>query len=337
MSVSPTVGRTCIIIACGLAIVALSGAAAWHWTQTWLNSPGPHRTEVIIDLPKGASLARIAARLENAGVIDQPVMFRTAAILSGNARQLKAGEYAFAPEASPRMILGKITTGDILQHQISIAEGLSAHEILALVATTEPLSGTMPPPPPEGSLLPETYNFPRGESRTALIARMQEAQKLLLANVWAKRDEQIPLATPEDALILASIVEKETGIAAERPLIAGVFYNRLRLGMALQSDPTVVYARDKGAPNDAPISRADLAIESPFNTYKRPGLPPAPIANPGRAALEAVLHPGDTDALYFVADGNGGHSFAASLDEHNKNVARLRAREKQQKNLSPKK
>ena len=321
-----------IAVACGLAIVALSGAAAWHWTQARLDAPGPHATEIIADFPKGTSVAGIAARLQDAGAIECPLLFRAGAILSGDARRMKAGEYAIAPGASMRMILRQITAGEVLQHQISIAEGLSTHEILALVAATEPLSGIMPPPPPEGSLLPETYNFPRGESRAALIARMQTAQKTLLAKVWAARNAHIPLATPEDALILASIVEKETGIAAERPLIAGVFYNRLRLGMALQSDPTVVYARDKGAPNDAPISRADLAIESPFNTYKQPGLPPAPIANPGHAALEAVLHPGETDALYFVADGNGGHTFAASLDEHNKNVAKLRAREKQQKN-----
>jgi len=337
MTLSLPIRRVVLVFAWTVLSLAVPGAAAWYWTQTWLDAPGPYSAEIIADLPKGASLAGIATRLQDAGVIERPILFRAAALLSGNARRLKAGEYAFAPKASPRMIMRKITAGDILQHQISIAEGLSTHEVLALVAATEPLSGTMPPPPPEGSLLPETYNFPRGESRTALIARMQEAQKLLLASVWAERNEQIPLATPEAALILASIVEKETGITAERPLIAGVFYNRLRLGMALQSDPTVVYARDKGAPNDAPISRADLAIKSPFNTYKQPGLPPAPIANPGRAALQAVLHPAATDALYFAADGSGGHAFAASLEEHNKNVARLRAREKQQKNLSPKK
>lgn len=337
MTGSPTVSRVCIIIACGLAMLALSGAATWHWTQTWLDAPGPHQTEIIADLPRGTSLAGIAARLQDAGAIERPLLFRAAAMLSGKARRLKAGEYAFPPRTSPRMILWKLTIGEVLQHQISIAEGLSTHEILALVANVEPLHGALPPPPPEGSLLPETYNFPRRETRAALIARMQTAQKLLLEKVWAARDAHIPLATPEDALILASIVEKETGIAAERPLIAGVFYNRLRIGMALQSDPTVVYARDKGVPNDAPISRTDLAMESPFNTYKQPGLPPAPIANPGRAAIEAVLHPASTDALYFAADGSGGHAFATSLGEHNKNVARLRAREKQPKNDSPEK
>lgn len=323
--------RVAIIFVWTLLGLAVLSGAAWHWTQNWLDAPGPHKSEIVTDLPKGASLAGIAERLQQAGAIDQPILFRAAAILSGTARRLKAGEYAFAPAASPRMILHKIITGEILQHQISIAEGLSTHEVLSFVAATEALSGTLPPPPREGSLLPETYNFPRGETRTALIVRMQTAQNLLLANVWSQRNAQIPLTTPEQALVLASIVEKETGIAAERPLIAGVFYNRLRIGMALQSDPTVVYARDKGTPNDAPISRADLALESPYNTYKQPGLPPAPIANPGRAALEAVLHPATTDALYFAADGSGGHAFATSLEAHNKNVANLRAREKQQK------
>ncbi len=336
MTLSLPVRRIALVLAWGLIWLAIFGGAAWHWTETWMDAPGPHSTEIIADLPKGTSLAGIATRLQEAGAIDRPLLFRAAAMLSGNARRLKAGEYAFPPAASMRMILRKITAGEILQHEISIAEGLTTHEVLALVAAVEPLSGAMPPPPPEGSLLPETYNFPRGESRTALIARMQAAQKLLLAKLWAERNEQIPLATPEAALILASIVEKETGIADERPLIAGVFYNRLRIGMALQSDPTVVYARDKGGPNDRPISRKDLAIDSPFNTYRQSGIPPTPIANPGRAALLAVLHPAATDALYFAADGSGGHAFAVSLEEHNKNVAKLRAREKQLKTDSPK-
>lgn len=321
-------------IAWTVICVGLIGAGTWIWTETWLDAPGAYDTEIIVDLPKGASLAGIAAQLRDAGVIDRPILFRAGAILSGDARRLKAGEYAFAPAANPRTILRKIVAGEILQHQISVAEGLSTHEVMALVAMTEPLSGALPPSPPEGSLLPETYNFPRGETRTALIARMQAAQESMLAKQWTERSKQIPLTTPKDALILASIVEKETGIAAERPLIAGVFYNRLRIGMPLQSDPTVVYARDRGAPNDAPISRADLAIESPFNTYKKPGLPPAPIANPGQASMRAVLHPATTDALYFVADGIGGHIFTTSLSEHNKNVAKLRAREKQLKNES---
>lgn len=317
-----------------MAITVL-GASAWHWTQTWLDAPGPHNTEIIAELPKGTSLAGIAERLRNAGVIKRPMLFRAFAMATDDARRLKAGEYAFPPAASMRMILRQITLGAVLQHRITIAEGLTTSEILALIAATEPLSGNLPAAPPEGSLLPETYNFPRGESRAAMIARMQTARTALLAQAWENRMPHLPLATPEAAVILASIVEKETSIAAERPLVAGVFYNRLRIGMALQSDPTVVYARDKGMPNNKPISRKDIAIDSPFNTYNQPGLPPAPITNPGRAALLAVLHPAATDALYFAADGSGGHAFAASLKEHNKNVAKLRAREKEKRNYSP--
>lgn len=315
--------------------ITVVGASAWHWTQTWLDAPGPHNTEIIAELPKGTSLAGIAERLRNAGVIKRPMLFRAFAMATDDARRLKAGEYAFPPAASMRMILRQITLGAVLQHRITIAEGLTTSEILALIAATEPLSGNLPAAPPEGSLLPETYNFPRGESRAAMIARMQTAQTALLRQAWENRMPHLPLATPEAAVILASIVEKETSIAAERPLVAGVFYNRLRIGMALQSDPTVVYARDKGMPNNKPISRKDIAIDSPFNTYNQPGLPPAPITNPGRAALLAVLHPAATDALYFAADGSGGHAFAASLKEHNKNVAKLRAREKAKRNYSP--
>lgn len=335
MTVSPPIRRAAIILAWGALWLAVLSGSAWRWTQAWLDEPGPHTAEIIADLPKGASLAGIASRLQNAGIIQRPYLFRAGAILSGDAHRLKAGEYAFAPALSMRMVLKKISAGAVLQHRLSIAEGLSTPEIMALIAAAEPLGGELPAPPPEGSLLPETYHFPRGERRAALISRMQTAQKTLLSQAWAERNEHIPLSSPEAALVLASIVEKETAIAAERPLIAGVFYNRLRIGMALQSDPTVLYARDRGLPNDRPISRKDLAIDSPFNTYQQPGLPPAPIANPGRAALQAVLHPAATDALYFAADGNGGHAFAASLEEHNKNVAKLRAREKMQLDNSP--
>ncbi|MEQ1888827.1 MAG: endolytic transglycosylase MltG [Alphaproteobacteria bacterium] len=332
MNLTPPIRRPAIILAWCVMWAALAAASLWHWTETWLDAPGPHRAEIITDLPRGASLGGIAAQLQRDGAIERPMLFRAAALLSGNGRRLKAGEYAIPASASMRAILEQVSAGNILQHRIAIAEGLNIPEIYALLASTEPLSGSLPAPPPEGSLLPETYNFPRGESRGALIARMQAAHRSLLEKIWAERGGHIPLTNPADAVTLASIVEKETAIAAERPLIAGVFYNRLRIGMALQSDPTVVYARDKGVPNDTPISRKDLAIESPFNTYRQPGLPPHPIANPGRAALLAVLHPASTDALYFAADGSGGHAFAASLIEHTKNVSKLRMREKAQRN-----
>lgn len=331
MSLSLPVRRLAIMFAWGVIWMAVLGGASWRWTQMWLDQPGTHTTQIIADLPKGTSLDGIAVRLQAAGVIERAALFRTAAILSGQARRLKAGEYAFPPGASMRQVLAKIASGDILLHRISIAEGLSTLEVLVQITKAEALRGELAAIPVEGSLLPETYLFPRGESRAALVGRMQGAQTALLDRIWKQRSENNPLKSPQEAVILASIVEKETGIASERPLIAGVFFNRLRIGMALQSDPTVVYARDQGAPNSKPLSRKDLAIDSPYNTYKYPGLPPAPIANPGKAALMSVLHPQTTEALYFVSDGSGGHTFSSSLEEHNKNVAKLRAREQRQK------
>lgn len=329
MILSPGRRRTVLALGISILVVFFITAGGWHLGTRWYNAPGPHTDEIIVDLPKGTSLDGIAARLGNAGVIERPWLFRAAAIVSGKAAKLKAGEYAFPPAISMREALNKIIEGKAYLHRVSIAEGLTVAEILPLVLEKEALSGAIDTPPLEGSLLPETYYFPRGESRTALIARMQSAQVALLNEAWEKRDPGLVLTSPADAVILASIVEKETGIAAERSLVAGVFHNRLRLGMPLQSDPTVVYAlAHAGTPIDRPLSRKDLQYPSPFNTYLNTGLPPAPIANPGRAALLATLHPAQTDALYFVADGTGGHAFATTLQEHNKNVAKLRARER---------
>lgn len=313
----------------GVFVLAVAVGALWHWGNLTLDTPGKRATEIIVELPSGTSLSGISARLQSAGAIERAWLFQTAALISGDGRRLKAGEYAIAANASPRDILSQIASGEVLLHTLTIPEGLSVQEIMLRISGFEPLSGALPPPPSEGSLLPETYSFPRGESRTDLLNRMLTSQQALLNQLWPDRATGLPLDSPAQALVLASIVEKETGVAAERSKVAGVFYNRLRLGMALQSDPTVVYARDRGVPNDAPISRADLAIDSPYNTYKQPGLPPAPIANPGRAAIHAVLHPEATDALYFVADGGGGHAFAKTLDEHNRNVANLRKRERE--------
>ena len=317
--------RWFIAMAGGLFLLAAAGLAGWRWAQNAMEAPGPHDMEIIVNFPRGASLAGIASRLESAGAIDQAWLFRIAAISTGDARKLRAGEYAFHPHASLNTILMKLVKGEIYLHRLGFAEGLSVREILTRIAAHEALAGELPPPPAEGSLLPETYFFPRGETRMALITRMQTAQKALLAELWAARAPDLPLNTPEAAVILASIVEKETGIATERSRIAGVFYNRLKVNMPLQSDPTVIYARDQGSFNQAPISQADLALKNPYNTYLNTGLPPGPIAAPGKAALTAVLHPETTEALYFVADGNGGHAFAATLQEHNRNVTAYRA------------
>ena len=225
-----------------------------------------------------------------------------------------------------------LRSGETLVHRLTVPEGLTSREIVALVNGAEKLSGEIAELPAEGSLLPDTYHFARGDDRGELVARMRQAQADLMSSLWKERAENLPLASPEEAIILASIVEKETGLAEERNLVAGVFVNRLNKKMRLQSDPTVVYGVTMGkAPLGRPLSRKDLKTKTPYNTYTNAGLPPGPIANPGRAALEAVLQPTKTDHLYFVADGSGGHAFAKTLAQHNRNVAKWRKLQKQKK------
>jgi len=215
--------------------------------------------------------------------------------------------------------------GKSIEHKVTIAEGLTVAEIYKVLEETPLLEGDLPPPPSEGSLLPETYSYLRGENRATLVERMQKDMDSTLTELWENRAPNIAIDTKEEALILASIVEKETGVASERSHVAAVFHNRLRKGMKLQSDPTVIYAITLGKEKlDRPLSKSDLGTDSPYNTYQVTGLPPGPIANPGRAALEATLKPDDSDDLYFVANGSGGHAFAKTLEEHNKNVAEWR-------------
>ncbi len=311
-----------------LVLIALAGAAGTvghRFMAAEFAAPGPSDEISVVLLPKGAGLGTIAELLAYEGVIESPLLFRLAVQLEGRARDLEAGEYEIPPGASGRAIMALLVEGGTVVHRLTVPEGLTSAEIVGLLAAAEALDGDSGAPPPEGSLLPETYHFTRGDDRAALVERMRRDMAEALAGLWAERAAGLPLAAPEEAVILASIVEKETGVAAERPLIAGVFYNRLAKGMPLQSDPTVVYALTGGAgPLGRPLTRADLKVVSPYNTYLVIGLPPGPIANPGRAALEAVLRPAETAALYFVADGAGGHAFAATLDEHNRNVAQWR-------------
>jgi UPF0755 protein len=242
-----------------------------------------------------------------------------------NAGALKAGEYEFKKAASMRQVLDTLVEGKSISHKITLAEGLTSQQIVERIQANPELKGTLTEIPAEGTLLPDTYRFQIGDSRQDIIERMQVAQQKFLAKVWQERDSDIVVQTPEEALILASIVEKETSRADERPLIASVFENRLRKKMRLQSDPTIIYGLVGGkGVLDHPITQEELDRETAYNTYKINGLPPTPIANPGRAAIEAVLKPAKTKDLYFVADGTGGHAFAPSLDEHNKNVAQWR-------------
>ena len=272
-------------------------------------------------LPRGAGVQNIAEALEREGVISNALLFRLGAKVQGAERSLKAGEYAIPAGASMAEVLDRIRRGEVVQRKITVAEGLTSYDIVQLVNAAEMLEGEIAEIPPEGSLAPETYFYERGESRAEVIARMRAAQASALDALWEKRAEGLPIETKEEALILASIVEKETGVPEERPRVASVFVNRLRKRMRLQTDPTVIYGITLGkGPLDRPIRRSDLNAKTPYNTYQIDGLPPTPIANPGRAAIEAVLNPAQTDDLYFVADGTGGHVFAKTLAEHNKNV-----------------
>ena len=317
--------RVLLTLGALLLLAGLGAAALFGWGWRDYVRPGPTTADVQLVLPKGSGLNAIADRLERAGVIRHALTFKAAAQLSGAARQLRAGEYRFAAGLPMREAIEQMRRGDTVVRRLTIPEGLTSAEAIRLVAEAEGLEGDAGPPPPEGSLLPETYHYSWGDGRAAIVARMRQAMAETLAALWEKRPADHPLASPAELVTLASIVEKETAIAAERPRVAGVFLNRLKRGMKLQSDPTVVYGLTQGqGPLGRELTRADLQAPHPYNTYAVAGLPPGPIANPGRASLEATLRPEQTNALYFVADGAGGHAFAETLDEHNRNVRRWR-------------
>jgi len=314
------------LVAAGLAIL-LALAAVWSFEGAGPKARDGAATTTVI-LPRGAGVRQIGESLRRAGVISSSGLFAVAARLTGAASHLKAGEYAIRSGESMAQILDDIRAGRMVRHLISIPEGWTSGMALDAVNASDVLVGTAEEPP-EGSILPDTYEVQRGEDRAEVIARMRAARDKLLAQLWANRQPGLPLKDPEEAVTLASIVEKETGVPDERPHVAAIFVNRLRAGIPLQSDPTIIYSLTKGRPLGRGIRASELAAPSPYNSYKAPGLPPTPIANPGKAALMAVLHPPKTGDLYFVANGTGGHAFAATLDEHAKNVARWREIEKQ--------
>ncbi|MFQ5957757.1 MAG: endolytic transglycosylase MltG [Alphaproteobacteria bacterium] len=309
-----------------LVVVVALGAAALLWGRLEFERSGPLGEETTVVLPRGLGLDGITRRLGEAGIVARPWVFALGVRLSGDARDLRAGEYVFPAGISARGVLELLLSGRTVMRRLTVPEGLTAAQVLELIAAADGLVGEAEGTPDEGALLPETYYFSYGDTRAGMIARMEAAMQAALDSLWPARAEGLPLATPREAAILASIVEKETALDHERAHIAGVFINRLRRGMHLQSDPTVVYALTGGKRAlDRPLARADLDVDSPYNTYRNRGLPPTPIANPGRAALAAVLNPLATEDLYFVADGSGGHVFARTLEEHNRNVARWRA------------
>ena len=317
-----------------LAVLAILGLGiGYKWLETQFDAPGPFEQEQILVVEPGSGVSAIAAHLKDAGLLKDPIIFRLGGRLEERARSLQAGEFLIPARASARQIMEILSSGRTLVRRLTVPESLTSREIMELVAAADALTGNAPEALPEGSLLPETYHYQRGDSRGELVGRMQESLQAALAELWPQRAEGLPLKNPEEAVILASIVEKETGVGGERPLVASVFYNRLVKGMPLQSDPTVIFALTKGkAPLGRALTRQDWKVDDPYNTYQNTGLPPGPIANPGRASLEAVLKPAQSEYLYFVADGQGGHAFTKTLAEHNRNVQKLRRLRQQQSN-----
>ena len=307
-----------------ILLLAIAGGIGWQIATRHFVAPGPLAQSRALMVPPGTP-ARIADLLATDAIIEQPWAFRLAAWWTAREGSLHAGEFAIPAQASLRQLLTILRTGRPIQHRLTIPEGLTAAQIALLIDRAEPLVGDTLVPA-EGTVMPQTYAFERGTSRAALLDRMTGAMGRALADAWAGRDPTLKLTSPEDLLTLASLVERETSRPEERPHVAAVFLNRLRLGMKLQSDPTVIYAASGGAGMlDHPITRAELDAPSPYNTYRNTTLPPGPIASPGVAALQAVAHPLVSDDLYFVADGGGGHNFARTLDDHNRNVAHWRA------------
>jgi len=312
-------------ITAGALAAATLLAATVLWGALRLVAPGPLTEPASVVIPRGSSLDAVANTLADAGVVESPLLFALGARLTGAGREIKAGEYAFAAGISIDGVLNQMRQGRTVVHRLTIPEGLTAAQILSVLEKEPALSGPLPARPPEGSLLPETYHFSRGDTREQMVERMQQAMAQALAEAWKARDKELPYDSPEEALVMASIIEKETGVAAERARVAGVFVNRLESGMRLQSDPTVIYALTDGAGElGRALTRNDLKAESPYNTYAVVGLPPGPIANPGKASLLAAVKPERHQFLYFVADGTGGHAFAKTLPDHNRNVARWR-------------
>jgi len=313
-----------------LSLLFMLAVVAFLWIYQGSGPVARHGPSTTVILQPGAGVPEIATDLARDGVIRSASIFIIAAKVGGAGKSLKAGEYEFPSRASMAQVMQKIRAGDIVRHWITIPEGFTSEEAVEVLANSDVLTGAAPVPP-EGSILPETYEVRRGDDRAAVLQRMMEARDNLLKALWAQRRSDLPFQSPEEAMTLASIVEKETGVASERPRVAAVFVNRLEQGIRLQSDPTIIYGLTRGRPLGRGLRASELVQPTPYNTYVINGLPPTPICNPGRAAIAAVLDPPRTSELYFVASGSGGHVFASTLDEHNQNVAHYREVERQAK------
>jgi UPF0755 protein len=318
-----------------LVLLVLGGGAAVVFGKLRFEAPGPLQADKIVNIPPRAGLVEIADILQKEGVMDEHRLVFIGGVLALKARtELKSGEYLFPKRASVRDVVETMVEGKVVQHMIAVPEGLTSEQIAARLLDNQVLVGSIKDTPREGSMLPNSYAFRRGDTREQAIQRMQGAQQQLVKEVWERRSRDLPLRTPEQLIILASIIEKETGRPEERTRVAAVFVNRLKQRMRLQTDPTVIYGLAPGKGTlGRPLTRADLERPTPYNTYVIDALPPGPIANPGRASIEAAANPARTKELYFVADGNGGHAFAETYDQHLRNVSRLRAIE--QGNAAP--
>jgi UPF0755 protein len=325
------VGNAIITI---ILVLMIGAGGVYVYGKKMLESAGPLAEDKIVNIPARSKTREIAETLQREGVIDiNPWVFMGAAFALKASSELKPGEYAFQKNASLRDVIGTIVEGKVVQHAVTIPEGLTSEQIVARLSENDIFAGTVREMPREGTLLPETYKFPRGTTRDQVIQRMQQSQKRVLGEIWERRNPDVPLRTLEQLVTLASIIEKETGKADERSRVAAVFVNRLRQRIKLQSDPTIIYGLVGGKGTlGRPIKRSEIQQPSPYNTYVVDGLPPGPIANPGRASLEAAANPARTRDLYFVADGTGGHAFTETYDQHQKNVAKLRTLEKQIQN-----
>uniref|UniRef100_UPI003BAC0FC9 endolytic transglycosylase MltG n=1 Tax=Stappia sp. TaxID=1870903 RepID=UPI003BAC0FC9 len=318
-----------------LAVLGVIGVGGLlYWGKGEFDAPGPLAEEKTVLISSGSGLQSIADRLEREGVISDSLVFWGGVQIYKNAAKLKAGEYAFEPGSTMRQVMNDLVSGKAVYHTLTIPEGWTSAQIIERVREHPVLTGTIDEIPPEGAMLPETYTFTRGMSRREIVDDMIEAQTKALAEIWERRTDGLPVETPEELVILASVVEKETARADERPRVAGVFVNRLRRGMRLQSDPTILYGLHGGkawTSDRSALTRSDMDKPNPYNTYQIDGLPPGPIGSPGRASMEAVANPSRTKDLYFVADGTGGHVFAETYEQHQRNVAKWRKIERERR------
>lgn len=303
----------------------------WNYVQYQFTAQGPLVEDTVFAVPKGAGASTIAARLKTAGMIDSPDMFKLLVRMDDVGSSLKAGEFNIPASSSMRDIVKILQEGNAILYPFTAPEGLTSAQIVRAMTKVETLIDDTPDIPTEGTLLPETYMTPRGMKRSELITDMKQAQIDLLNELWDKRQADLPIKTKAEAIILASVVEKETGVTSERDVVAGVFINRLKKGMRLQSDPTIIYGVSQGEPLGRGIRQSEIDRVTDWNTYQMDGLPKTPICNPGAEAIAAVLNPAETKYLYFVADGTGGHVFGKTLSEHNDNVKNWRKIERQRK------